>query len=326
MKTLLKIVGILAIVIVVVVAGGLAYLNTTLPKVGEAQDINVEITAERLERGKYLAHHVALCVDCHGERDFTKLNGPLDHSRLGVGGEKFTEEMGLPGNFYAVNITPAGIGDYSDGELIRAITTGVNKEGVALFPVMPYLNYRTMDREDLYSIVAYIRSLPAQESDIPERSIKFPVSLIVKSIPKEADLQPRPDTSDVVAYGKYLTNLASCSDCHTPMNDKGQYIMERYMAGGNTFPLPGGVVRTLNITPDEETGIGAWDKETFIERFKMYDDPSMHDIPVASGEFNSVMPWLQYAGMTEQDLGAIYEYLQTVPPVKNSVERWTENK
>ena len=324
MKIVLKIIIALVILVVVIIAGGLFYLNSSFPKVGEAKDVKVEITPERLVRGEYLVNNVALCVDCHGERDFNYLNGPLKPGTKGSGGEKWTEEMGLPGTFYALNITPAAIGDWTDGELIRTITTGVNKDGRALFPIMPYMNYRTMDQEDLYSIVAYIRSLDPVEKTYPEAAFKFPFSMILKTIPKEADLQPKPDTSNVVAYGKYIVTMASCNDCHTPMNDKGQFIEGMYLAGGQEFPLPGGIVRPMNITPDKETGIGEWDKQTFIERFKMYDDPSMHEIPVAQGEFNSLMPWLQYAGMTERDLGAIYEYLRTVPPVKNQVERWTQ--
>ena len=41
------------------------------------------------------------------------------------------------------------------------------------------------------------------------------------------------------------------------------------------------------------------------------------------GEFQTIMPWVMYAGMTEQDLGAIYDYLRTVKPVDQSVVRWT---
>lgn len=324
MKTLLLIFGIILGLLVVVIVGGLLYLNIFFPKVGKAQNVTVESTPARLARGEYLVNNVASCTFCHGERDFSLLNGPVKPETIAAGGEKWTEEMGLPGNFYAGNLTPVGIGSYSDGELLRAITTGVNKNGKAHFPIMPYINYGLMDKEDIYSIIAYLRSLAPIKSNKPERSVKFPFSHIINIIPKEADLQPIPDKSNVVAYGKYLTTMASCNDCHTPMTDKGRFIEEKYMAGGMEFQMLGGIVRAVNITPDKETGLGEWTQDVFIARFKMYDDSSMQTIPVEHGEYNSFMPWLQYAGMTEEDLGAIFEYLQTIPPIKNSVERWSE--
>ena len=54
-----------------------------------------------------------------------------------MGGDVFDQKFGFPGKYYAKNITPEGISRYTDGELFRVITTGVTKEGKALFPVMP---------------------------------------------------------------------------------------------------------------------------------------------------------------------------------------------
>jgi hypothetical protein len=326
MKTVLKIIRILFGLVLLVIVGGLLYLNISFPKVGDAKNITVKSTPARLARGEYLVNNVALCLVCHAERDFSMLNTPPKPGTKGAGGQKWTKDNGWPGNFYAANITPFGIGDYTDGELVRAITTGINKDGKALFPKMPYRNYRTMDKNDLYSIVAYLRSLAPVKSNIPDRSVNFPFSTIIKIMPKEADLQPIPDRSDVVAYGRYLTTMASCNDCHTPTDDKGMYIKDKYMSGGMEFPLAGGTVRAMNITPDKETGLGEWTRDVFIDRFKMYDDSSMFSITVDKNEFNSYMPWLQYAGMKEDDLGAIFEYLQTIPAINNSVERWTEKK
>jgi hypothetical protein len=55
----------------------------------------------------------------------------------------------------------------------------------------------------------------------------------------------------------------------------------------------------------------------------MYADSAYVTPPVNPGEFNTIMPWTMYAQMTEEDLGAIYEYLRTVAPVKNSVVKFT---
>jgi hypothetical protein len=91
-------------------------------------------------------------------------------------------------------------------------------------------------------------------------------------------------------------------------------------AGGREFPIPTGTVRSMNITSDK-SGIGSWTKEAFIRRFKAYENKAQPI--VREGEFNTVMPWTVLSGMTESDLGAVYDYLRTLQPVKHSVERFT---
>ena len=81
------------------------------------------------------------------------------------------------------------------------------------------------------------------------------------------------------------------------------------LAGGEAYPVSGGVVRAANITLDALTGVGGWSREQFIERFKAMEGARDRVMP---GAFNTIMPWTQYAGMTRPDLGAIYEYLRTV--------------
>jgi hypothetical protein len=83
------------------------------------------------------------------------------------------------------------------------------------------------------------------------------------------------------------------------------------------------VVRSANLTPDEETGIGTWSQADFVNKFKFYDNPEGRVMPAASMEYNTVMPWTNFAGMTEQDLGAIYKYLRSVKAVKNKVEKFS---
>jgi hypothetical protein len=85
---------------------------------------------------------------------------------------------------------------------------------------------------------------------------------------------------------------------------------------GTEFKLPGGVVlKSANLTPDSESGIGSWSKQVFINRFKPYRDPAqLHH--VAPGDRQTIMPWSQFAGMSDHDLGAIYDYLRTQKPVR----------
>jgi hypothetical protein len=141
MNKILKIVGLLLLLVVVLVAGLLTYVKIALPNVGEAEEIKIEYTPERVVRGRYLAHSVTVCMDCHSKRDWSKFSGPLTEGTLGMGGERFDQTVGMPGVFYSANITPSKISRYTDGELFRLITTGVTKEGRAMFPLMPYPYY-----------------------------------------------------------------------------------------------------------------------------------------------------------------------------------------
>ncbi len=328
MKTFLKVVGILAGLVVIVVIGGLIYFNTAYPDVEAPKDVKIEYTAERIARGEYLANHVAVCIDCHSERDWTKFAGPIKPGTEGKGGDVFSEQMGFPGNIYVRNITPAALSTWSDGELIRAITCGVRKNGDPLFPMMPYLNFNHLTQEDIYSIVSYIRSLKPIQNEVPETELNFPLNLIVRTIPlKTYTPAEEIDRSNTAAYGKYLVTIASCAECHTQAVD-GQPIEGMEFAGGQEFNLgPMGIVRTANITPHPETGIGNWTKEEFVNRFKQnIPDSNSTFISVKAGEFNSIMPWVMYGGMTEEDLGAIYDYLKTLKPVYNKVEKFTPPK
>ncbi len=324
MKKFFKVVGIVAGTLIVLIIGFLIYFNTAFPKAEKVKDIKVEITPARLERGKYLANHVTGCIDCHSERDWTKYAAPVIPGTYGEGGEKFDEANdGVPGVVYAKNITPTGIGNWTDGELIRAITTGVAKNGTALFPLMPYMGFNHLTKRDLYSIVAYIRTLKPINKKIPDRHLDFPMNLIVKTIPLHTyNPASQPDTSNLIMYGKYLVTIAGCEDCHT-QRVKGKPVKGMAFAGGMKFNLPDGTVRSANITPDPETGIGKWSKDHFINFFKSFDSDSAKDVPVKPDEFNTVMPITSYAGMTHHDLGAIYSYLRTVKPVHNKVVKFT---
>ncbi|MEX1270014.1 MAG: c-type cytochrome [Balneolaceae bacterium] len=316
-RYLLYLVGTLALLIVF----ALSYVSFALPNADPAPDLTVEITDERVEHGRYLANHVMLCMDCHAVRDFTLFAGPPMPGTLGGGGEVFDQTIGFPGRFISRNLTPAGLGDWSDGEIYRAITSGVSRDGSALFPVMPYPHYSQLAEEDIYSVIAYLRTLEPVENELEPSSPDFPVNFLINTMPVKAAPQVKPDQSDVINYGRYMITAAACTDCHTKM-ENGQYVGEPY-AGGNEFPMPGGVtVRSANLTP-HETGIGNWTKEQFVARFKTYSGSTYSPHKVEPGQFQTIMPWGMYSGMTEEDLEAIYEYLKTVPPVDHRVEMFT---
>jgi mono/diheme cytochrome c family protein len=326
MKKVKKILLWLVIVIVVFFAGILLYIKIALPNVGRARDIKVEATPERIVRGEYFAKHVTVCIDCHSKRDWSRFSGPPADGTYGMGGDLFDRKYGFPGKYYAKNITPAGISRYSDGELFRAITTGVTKEGKALFPLMPYPYYGLMDEEDIMSVIAFIRTLKPITNNVPESVSDFPMNFLLNTIPKKAHFSKRPEKNDVINYGNYLVTSAGCIECHTKA-DKGKLIAGTEFGGGREFPLPdGSIVRSSNITPDQATGIGSWNKETFTYFFHSLADSLTLNTPLSPGDFNSIMPWTMFGNMNDEDLMAMSAYLKTLRPINNKVEKFTAAK
>jgi cytochrome c2 len=322
MKKIIK--GVLLFLVIGIISL-LLYVKLALPNVGKFEYLSVKPTTSKLERGKYLANNVSVCVDCHSTRNWNEFSGPLVEGTLGKGGEVFDQRFGFPGSFYSKNITPYAIGEWTDAELLRAIASGVSKNGTALFPVMPHLNFGKMDKEDLESIITYVRSLKPIKSVIPESKADFPMNFIINTIPKAPHFSKKPSESDAVAYGDYLFNAASCKECHSKQ-DKGTPIEGMELAGGFEFPLvTGGIVRSSNITQDIETGIGKWSEADFVKRFKSYSDSTYVPSKVTKGAFNTVMPWTMYSGMKTEDLKAIYAYLKTIQPIHNNVEKFVSN-
>jgi mono/diheme cytochrome c family protein len=311
--------------IVVVIGGGLAFLYLRKPAQAPASRARVPMTAERIARGEYLFEHVADCGGCHTLRDFTRVGGPQDRSRRGWGNVVSDFFVGLPGQVVASNITPdpeTGIGTWTDGEKIRAIRDGVDKNGNALFPMMPYMSYRAMCDDDIEALVAYLDTLPPVRHPLPRTKVAFPVNLLIKFLPQPAGSVSPAERADRVKYGKYLADLAGCRGCHTPEDKPGQPLPGMDFAGGQALTTKAGTVLTANITPDMETGIGKWSEEFFQKKFYEYRDYAAHESPKLAGpQAFTLMPWLAFTGLSPEDLGAIYVYLRTMKPVSHYVER-----
>jgi mono/diheme cytochrome c family protein/cytochrome c553 len=291
------------------------------PATGRIRTVTLPTSSAQIERGRYLTNHVAVCLDCHSKRDDSRLAGPVVSGTVGGGGAEFGKNYGLPGTYYAKNITPFALKNWNDTELLLAMTAGISKNGKPLFPLMPYANYGKMDESDALSILAYLRTLEPVENTVPESKPAAPIKLAMKMMPHKARFQPMPGKKTGVEYGKYLVTMAGCADCHT-RRGLGGLTKKAAFAGGTEITLANGILRTANITSDPETGIGNWTKAAFIARFKTYD-PATFKAPEVWDGFNSVMPWSMYAGMSEQDLGAIYDYLKTIKPAKKKVEIFT---
>jgi mono/diheme cytochrome c family protein len=303
----------------VVVAVSAIFL--VFPRVSPAPDLKVAGTPAEVARGDYLFNHQFACVGCHTpELEPHRFSRVFDKSRLGAGRHMGGPADGMPAEIYAPNITPTALGDWSDGEIYRAIVSGVDKDGRPLFAMMPYpSSYRIMDPEDVKALVAYLRTLAPQPVTLPAMHLPMPIPLAMRFVARDPAPETRPDGKDEVALGRYLAITGSCFECHTKRNDRGEPAGTPY-AGGNVFALPaGGVARSANLTPDAETGLGDMTREAFIDRFRSRTPDEMAKIAPEAGDMDTEMPWTAYSGMTDADLGAIYAYLRTLPPAHAAV-------
>lgn len=263
-------------------------------------------SAKDLARGKYLVDGPAACGNCHTARgpDLRSLK-----TNLFAGGHPFADNGFLA---FSRNITPdkdTGIGSWTDAQIIRAIREGVNKEGETLGPPMPFAVYNNMSDDDARAIVAYLRTVKPVRNQPKPSKYEFPL----KPQPA-AKGTAAPNPGDKVAYGGYLVNaVAHCLECHTPMVGPQFDYANQTGAGGLEIKLPNIVLRTTNITPDKETGIGAW---TDAEIKRAITDGIARD----GRKLNPIMPHPYFKKMTAPDVEAIVAYLRTLKPVSKKIE------
>jgi mono/diheme cytochrome c family protein len=272
-----------------------------------------ESTAQRHARGEYLVQNVTGCAVCHSVRDFTKHDDPVTPGTLLAGSH--IDDPGMPGTVYAPNLTSdpeTGAASWSDDQLARAIREGIGHDGRALFPMMPYMNYRSLSDEDLESIIVYLRSVPPIVHSQPQTKLNFPVNLLIRSVPVPlTEPVAEPDRSTSAQRGAYLVKIAVCADCHTPSNQKGDGLPGMEFSGGSTFTGNWGSVASANITPDP-SGIPYYDEKQFIQVVRTGF--------VGARKLNQIMPWSTYRGMTDADLADIFAYLKTLKPVRHHVD------
>ncbi len=327
MKTFFKVIGLLLLVVVALAAIGVSWLVLRKPAQREAVAEKIEATPERIARGKYLVHHVSICTDCHSERTY-QYGLPFKPGREGVGGFVWDQKIGFPGTLAAANLTSdpdTGLGKWTDGEILRAMREGVNRDGDALFPIMPYGHLRNMSDDDAKAIVAYLRTLPPVRYEKPKKVLNLPLNFVEKFVPKPIEGSiAAPGRSDQLAYGKYLATIAMCSDCHATKDEKNRPIAGREFAGGWEMHTPEFRCVPANLTPHPSTYMGRATKEEFIGRFRAFANFTTDTAPAAPKGRNSLMPWISYSGMTDEDLGAIYDYLKTLPPVDHKVNSFPD--
>lgn len=273
-------------------------------------------------RGKYLVEAVAGCWACHSQRDFRYYSGPPRPGSEGMAGRRVGRIFGVAGSLPAPNLTPAHLGNWSDGEIRRALVNGLSKDGHPQMLVMPYDQYGIASKEDVGAIIAYLRTLATKPEPKPARRLEFPLNLIVRTMPI-AEAEHRAAPKGGRERGGYLVDIAGCPWCHSPLDFKKEIKASKVFAGGNLFYLPGGrKVQSPNITPDPETGIGRWSREVFIAKFKAMRGEELRKSPLPRAAANSVMPWFVYAELREDDLSDIYDYLMAQRPILSRVETY----
>lgn len=311
--------GLLAVLalLALVVGGGLLYASSR-PLKRDPPSLQVDRSPERVKRGEYLSRNVMLCTRCHSE---------LDRGRWSMPPKPGTEGAGacMPHGACYPNIGSHpvhGLGSWTDGEILRAIREGVNREGRALWTLMPYQAYRELSDEDAEAVVAYLRTLPAFTQEARWPRIPFPFERFLAFVPRPLEgAVAGPPPQDSVARGRYLVRIASCGACHSPQAPESDFDFREHPLAGRE--LSGGVLmqngkqRSTNLTP-HPSGLGERTREAFIAMFKAYATPEAQALRVPEDR-NTEMPWLLYAGMTEEDLGAIYDYLRTLPPTPTTL-------
>jgi mono/diheme cytochrome c family protein len=312
-KYLLVVLVVLVVLLAAAISVTIGWRPILGPRARAVSNRQFERTPQRLERGRYIATAVSGCMFCHSEHDWKMPGLPIVQGMEGSG--EIIPEEGLPGRIVASNLTSdpvTGLGHWTDDEIARAIREGIGRDGRALFPMMPYVNFRHMSDEDVASVVVFLRSLPAVKHELAKTEIIFPVKYLIRSVPEPITAPVTGDggSPDPVQHGAYLATIGNCADCHTP-RVKGAAVPGMDFAGGSPFAGPWGRVSSANLTPDA-SGIAYYDEALFLE--------VMRTGHVRARALNPIMPVSVFKGMTDDDLKAIFAYLRTLKPVKHRVD------
>lgn len=288
---LATIVGLLIVAAGVMIASGTARLNKTY----DVQPAAIAIPDDEaaIARGNYLVS--AGCTGCHAED---------------LGGTVFVDDPAL-GYFPASNLTggPGGVGaTFTDADFVRAIRHGLRPDGTPLF-IMPSGAFYYFSDEDLGAIISYLKSVAPVDNDLGVKAPK-PMGKILLAMGAFGDVLhaetidhsgPRPSapapgvTAD---YGEYLVNtVGDCRSCHGDALSGGQ-------------PGEPGAPFAPNLTPGDH--LAKWSADDFLTLMHTGVSPDGHEI---DGAF---MPWERIGRMTDDDLTAIFKYLEALPALETA--------
>ncbi|MGF1610793.1 MAG: c-type cytochrome [Kiloniellales bacterium] len=257
--------------------------------------------------------HAGGCYSCH--TDSKNGGAPL------AGGRALKTPFGV---FYSPNITPdpeTGIGRWSVEDLKRALHQGIAPDGSHYFPSFPYTSFTLMTDADVADLKTYLDTLaPVRQANRPH-DITPPFGWRILMMPwkwlffEPGRFEPDPERSARWNRGAYLASaLAHCGECHTPRNMFGALDRELWYAG--TKDGPEGALAP-NITPDGSTGIGRWTESDLAYLLKSGFKPDFDNLQGVMAEAVDD----SYSHLSDEDLGAIAEYVLSLPPIKHQVER-----
>jgi len=303
------VVGILALLLII---GGITINARGIPNYeNNAPELSFEYTPERVEKGERIVTMV--CAECHRSEKGNVLTG-----------KKLLDIPKAFGTAYSPNITndpENGIGAYTDGEIAYLLRTGIKKDGSYAPLYMP--KFPHMSEEDVYSVIAYLRSdarpvQAAQKASIPCQPsfmTKALCNFVFKPLPYPEEPIATPSPDDKVAMGEYIVHgMVNCYDCHSAdfktNNPLEPTKSAGYLGGGNVLlDLDGNEILAPNLTP-HETGMGEWTEEEFIKAVKQGIKPDGSAVRY---------PMLKLTALTDEEASAVWAYLQTVPPIDNDV-------
>jgi len=273
------------------IAGVVLFLagNARLNKTYDFPPSNITIPTDEasIAYGKHRAE--TLCEGCHG----TDLSGVNDWFSAGP-----------LGTIDSANLTSGdgGIGREftSDEDFVRAIRHGIDPEGKPIF--MPaVISGAHLSDEDLGAIIAYVKSVPpidhvtTGQHFTPLAKIMLAGGMLgklpVESVSHDVYVTA-PPRGVTVEYGRYLVSTNDCLVCHGP-----------HLNGG-PFPDPTIKIITPNITPGGE--VGFWSEDQFVNTIRTGVTPGGHELD------RTLMPWKDYNKMWDDELKAIFMYLQSL--------------
>lgn len=235
-----------------------------------------------------------------GERIVRVRNGCPDCHGKDLGGARVVDDP-VVGKVYAPNLTPAGLGTWSDAEIAAAIRTGLRPDGKPLV-IMPAHEYQYLARDDLAALIAYLRSVPAVERSTSPVEVgplprllyalgKFPTLLPAETIDPSRGFDEKPHEAPTAAFGRYLAS-ASCSGCH-----------------GSEFrggPIPGAPPDWAAAAPIRLGADGRWNLDGFVRT--MREGRSALD----GHALRAPMPVSVFRKMNDVELAALWNFLSTL--------------
>lgn len=267
-------VGLIVVLVIVMIFIGSSKINKTYDI--QIAAVAIPSDAESVALGKHWVDSIGLCTECHGEN---------------LGGDILSDDL-VFGTIVPSNLTAGrgGVGGtFTDVDFVRAIRHGVGSDGKPLI-IMPAQHFNRFSDRDLGAIVAYLKSLPPIDSDLPETSMGpigrifsllessiLPTSIIDHDAPRPAE----PVIGVTREYEDYLTEV--CTVCHG----------ENFSGGPVPGDEPGPPAPNLTRLTESR-----WDENTFITAMRT----SVTPFATLDEEF---MPWDHFANLTDDELKAM---------------------